>query len=134
MKNMTLKEIKDKFYPEFSNQAFSKEIGMDNSYICKIMNGSYHASSNSKNWKKLEEWVKRNYEVQLITLSPFTAVFDKYEKKIYKLESKVNEQQQIINEYEKMFVELCGSVRIMATAKEAINKITKKVNFTKLKK
>ena len=134
MKNMTLKEIKDKFYPELSKQEFSREIGMDNSYICKIMNGSYHATSNNKNWKKLEEWVKRNYEVQLITISPFAAVFDNYEKKISKLESKVKEQQQIINDYEKMFVELCGSVRLIATAKETIDKVTKKVNFNKLKK
>lgn len=122
MKSITLKQLKERFYPNVTNQEFARILGFDNSLICKIMNGSYDCSTKSKRFKELEEYIEYNFKLQLISESPYVLAMEKKDKQIQKLEMELRYKEDEIEMYRKVIEDLMGSVRIMVGAKESVEK------------
>lgn len=122
MKSITLKQFKERFYPNVTNQQFSKIIGFDNSLICKIMNGAYDCTNRSKKFKELENFIAYNYSLQLISESKFSVAMEKKDKRIKKLEYELQQKENEIQKYRETINDLLSSVRVMVGAKEALEK------------
>ena len=122
MKSITLKEFKERFYPNVTNIEFSRIIGFGNSFVCKVMNGSYDCSLKSKKIKELEDYISYNFNLQLILESPFAVAIDKKDRQIKSLEKELMDKNQEIKQYREVIEELMGSVRIMVGAKESLDK------------
>lgn len=122
MKSITLKQLKDQYYPDWTGQQFAEYLGINNSLCNKLIHGKYDSSTNSKNWQYLKQFVKDNYNLQLISENKFVAFGEQSEAKIKKLQYEIDKKDRIIAEYEEIIKDLLSSVRIMVGAKESIEK------------
>ena len=102
MKSITLKQFKERFYPNVTNQQFSKIIGFDNSLICKIMNGAYDCTNRSKKFKELENFIAYNYSLQLISESKFSVAMEKKDKRIKNLSTNFSKRKTKSKNIEKL--------------------------------
>lgn len=122
MKMISLREFKERFYPQLTGQQFSKMLGVNNSMMNKMLNGKYDCSLKSKSWLALCEYVKNNYNLQLVSENKFVLEGEKVSKVIRNLQLEIKQKDQIIAEYEKTIEELTSAVRIMVGAKSAVEK------------
>lgn len=129
MRNMSLKQFKEEFYPDMKGIEFSAMLGFKNSIINKILNGRYDCSLKGEAWQRLEAQLKKDYGIQLITTSYAAAVVDSKDKTIERLKAELKEKDSIIEQYEEAIEELIKSVRVMVGAKEAIKNGKFKLDF-----
>lgn len=122
MKTITLKQLKQNIYPEWTNCRFAAVMRLDNGVCSKIMNGKYDCTRRSKIWTGLCERVKNNYGYQLISENKFDIAADQAEKIIRNLKYEVEHKDKIIAEYEEVIKELTAAVRVMCGAKQALEK------------
>lgn len=122
MKTITLKQLKQEIYPEWTNYRFAEVMKLDNCVCSKIMNGKYDCTRRSKVWVELCERVKNNYGYQLISENKFDIAANQAEKIIRKLKYEVDHKDRIIAEYEEVIKELTAAVRVMCGAKQALEK------------
>lgn len=122
MKTITLKELKDLYYPEMKKQDFAKMLNLKLSLASKIMNGNYICSTKSKKWVELSKLIKEQYGFQLITNQVNFAKIEKLEKEIINLKVKVKSYEQQIELYEQTISDLISSLKIAVRAKESIDK------------
>lgn len=122
MKSITLKQLKDQFYPDWTGQQFSAYLGINNSVCNKIMHGKYDSAKNSKKWDYLKKFVRDNYNLQLISEDKFVNLSEQAETIIKKLQYEIDKKDRIIAEYEDIIKDLVSSVRILTNAKDSVER------------
>ena len=122
MKSITLKQLKDQYYPKWTGQQFSAYLGINNSMCNKIMHGKYDSAKNSKKWEYLKKFVKDNYNLQLISENKFVVLNEQAEEIIAKLKNEISRKNRIIAEYEDVIKDLVSSVRVLTNAKDSVER------------
>ena len=124
MREMSLRDFKEEYFPTMKGVEFSAMLGFNNSFISKILNGKYDCPTTSPKWVELAEWVKRYYEVKLVTTAPsakFFEVIDNRDKTINRLRKENEELKKENQEMQELIVRLMGSVRLCEDVKKAIS-------------
>lgn len=122
MKMITLRELKELYYPGLTKQQFADVMNVSNSMMSKMLNGKYDCSIKSNAWMSLCKYVRDNYNFQLVSENKFVLEGEKVSKIIQNLQLEIREKDQIIAEYEKVIEELTSAVRVMVGAKSAVEK------------
>lgn len=128
MKSITLKKFKEEYFPELTGQQFSKMLGFDNSFINKVLHGTYKCNYKSKRYLELARHIKTNYSLQLISDNEFDIEAEKARKIFASLNMRIKEQDEEIKILKETVLELTSAVRIMSNAKDSIEKAEFVVN------
>lgn len=122
MKSITLEQFRKEYFPEVSKQKFAEIMHLSNSICSKILSGKYDCSAKSKEWNKICEYIKNNYNLQLISANKFDIASSTAERTIRNLMLEIKQLERIKAEQEQVIQELLSSIRIMSNAKESIEK------------
>lgn len=131
---MTLKEFKEVYFQELTNQQFSSELGFDNSFISKVMNGIYQTSKRSIRLEQLKNYILEKYNIEIDLHSAYNSYAVKNEElkeEITSLKETIKKRNNEIKELEQIIFNISSAVRLMSDVKDSLK--SKKFDLKKYK-
>lgn len=119
---MDLKEFKETYFQNLTNQEFSSQIGFDNSFICKVMLGNYKASK-SLRIKQLQAYIKDNFNVDLdisSTINYYAVANDNLRAVIKGNLEYIRQLEEEKKELEKIIYNMASAIRLMGDVKDSL--------------